>query len=183
MKKQQKKEQKKWQDQLRELFDACCETLEIVDGVDEDMSWGELRSLRNKLVRVKRMADQLKSSMCGTPASKILSLNRRSMTEQEYYLLCATGCKLFTANELGLSPVSDHEAFIHCCYEDDEKVCYIVPTEKPPVRNEEKKTGKFTIRMRLGCSPEELHVKYLRPEQKKFFQELLPDVYDRFQKD
>ena len=181
--KKQKKEQKKWPDQLRELVDACCETLEIVDEVDEDMSQAELLSLRKELGKVKRMADQLRSSMCTIPASKAFSLNRMSMTEQEYYLLCAAGCKLFTANGLGLSPFSDYEAFIHCCYEDDEKVCYIDPAEKPPVADEKKKTEKFTIRMRLGCSPEELHIKYLRPEQKEFFQELLPDVYDRFQTD
>lgn len=181
--KKQKKTQLSWLNQLTELNRTCDYVLEMVDEADGNMSPDELRTLRDELGKVKRIAEQLHVTMCQTPVGKMIGLDRMSMTKQEYYFLCAAGAKLFSTDQLGISPVSDYQAFLNCCYEDDEKVCYINPAKKPPVEDEDKKTGSFTIRVGIGYPPEELHLKYLRPEQKEFFAKFLPDVLERFQQD
>ena len=181
--KKQNNRKEQWPYQLQELVGDCIVAQEMVEELDEQRIDNViLQPIKKQLLKVESMASRLHERMCRTPARKLFSPDRMTLTEQEYYFLRATGCNLFDTKALGLSPVSDYEAFVHFCYEDDEKVCFIDSREKLPVHDEDKKTGTFSIRIPLGCSPEELHVKHLRPEQKKFFRECLPGVYDRFQK-
>ena len=181
--KKQKNIQLSWPDQIKELVNACDEVLGIVKNADEDMGHAERQSLEKELAKVKGMADRLYSTLYQEPVGKIVSLDRMNMTEEQYYLLCANGCKLFSAEELGISPVSDYQAYLNCCYEDEEQVCYIDPREKPPVENERDGNGHFSVRLRIGCYPEELHIKHLRPSQKEFFKEYMPELLARFQQD
>jgi hypothetical protein len=77
-----------------------------------------------------------------------------------------------TAKALGLSPVTDPEAFAMLFYEDNDRLCYINPAERP--------REAHTLRFRFGRPPEELSRSSLRPEQHKFFKRYLPSLYKRF---
>jgi len=84
---------------------------------------------------------------------------------------------MFTAKGLGLGQVDDYEVHRNLCYQDDEKYCYINSAAKP--QDPDTKEAPW----RIGLPPEELDVKDLRAEQRRFFERYLPDVLQRFKKD
>ena len=130
-----------------------------------------LTQLAEQLWDVRLGAEEACARLQGLPLERMLSGLR--LTREEYHLLSAQ--ELFsegTSKALGLSPYDDFEAFSMLCYEDERRIAYINPEEKPL------KPG--VVRVRSGISPEEVHTKALRPEQKEFFERYLPDVYRRF---
>ena len=62
----------------------------------------------------------------------------------------------------------------HLWYEGDNRSCFIIPS----LVRHDPKSGR--VGLRFGSPPEELHLKHLRPEQRTFFEQHLPDVVRRF---
>jgi hypothetical protein len=108
-------------------------------------------------------ASPLESLVRGTPLSP-----------EQYYLLSAMGVVRATAKHLGLSEWDDHEAFTMLHYEDDGWSGYINPAEQP------RDVSSNRAGLQFGRPPEELPVRGLRPEQRRFFEQHLPTVLARF---
>jgi hypothetical protein len=95
------------------------------------------------------------------------------LTDEEFYLIAAMGAISGLGKGLGISPMTDAEAFAMMYYEDDSKRGYINPEEGPRV------LGR--VRLRFGIPPEEIRRSSLRPEQREFFARYVPSYYARFQ--
>lgn len=184
--KKQKQQQKDWAEQIRDLLQAVEVAREdLGDSVNkyrdgEDLERG-LRCLGDDLARISHLADQLYQNMYVIPIRRMFSLDRMNITRQQYSLARAAGLELFTAKGLKICPVDDYEVYQHCCYENEEMVCFVDPDENPPVETVDKKTGHTLVRLRVARSPEELEAKCLRPEQRRFFEKYRPDALARFQ--
>jgi hypothetical protein len=159
---------------------------DIAHGVQatlEDLEQGEisvdefqdlLPSLIRHMKRIRRIANTINGRMVRNPGRKLL--RGETLTEQEYFFLRTGGVHLNTAHQLGLSPLDEYAIYRHLCYEDDKVICCVNPEPMP------EKAPENVIRVRMGKAPEELHDTHLRPEQRDFFEEHLPGLWARFQK-
>src|SRR5215471_10487347 len=180
-----------WAQQLR----AVIEALEPLDGVLEDIHrwlWRNVvvhdclpRELPDEIDRLlsrlgsglhagKSAASEAFQRFSGGPTGKFLAGMR--LSEEEFYILngIAVASSDFprnTANGLGLTDVTDYEAFSMLYYEDDRRYGYINPEETP------KKPGYF--RWGLGIIPESVCTKFLRPEQDTFLRRRIPALFAR----
>jgi hypothetical protein len=109
--------------------------------------------------------DRLSSQPIGRLASGL------PLSREQYHLLAAQGCTWADNKKVGLSPYTDFEVAEFFDYEDDERSCRIDTALPPP---------PGTIRVHFGVSPEKLRLDVLRPEQRRFFEEHLPEVAARF---
>ncbi len=132
-----------------------------------------LPALRREAERIHKTAEAVNERTVRQPARKLLQ--GRPLTEQEYYLVRTGGVHLNTAHQLGFSPVDEYRLYRHLCYEDDRRICCINPEPK------QTNVDDNAVTIQLGCTPEELHTQHLRPDQKAFFQEHLPELLARFQ--
>ena len=132
-----------------------------------------LPTLIHDVERLHKVARAVNERMVHRPALKVW--RGKPLTEQEYYFMRAAGVLMNSAHQLGLSPVDEYELHRHFCYEDDQKFCYVHPGPKP------KKSRGRRIQLKVGCVPEQLSAQHLRPEQKAFFEEYLPELLARFQ--
>jgi len=159
-----------------------------LDKLVQDFHDGEnteklLDQLRKDMREIQRVTDQLIEELLVGPIKKILSIDRRNITEREYLLAHAAGFQLPTAQSIGIAPVSDYEVYLNCVYEDDKAVCLMDPNETPQVETVDKQTGNIRIRIRLARSPEETRLAHYTPEQREFFAKYRPDVLARAQQD
>lgn len=187
MKKKEKK-QNDWAERLASHRAACDMAFEELDKLVQEFQDGEniqkpLDRFRENMREIRRSAEQLHEELYTVPIRKICSVERRNITEQQYLLARAAGLGLFTAQGLGISPVSDYEVYRNYVYEDDEAVRFMDPDETPDVKTPNKKTGGYRIRIRLACSPEETGLAHYTPEQREFFAKYRPDVLARAQQD
>jgi hypothetical protein len=116
----------------------------------------------------------------------------RPLTSWEYHLLAgedvfsafADRFPMGTAKAMGVSPVTDFDAFAMASYDDDKRWVYINPIEKPkPSRSDMSAyLGEGHVGMRFGTAPEDLDLEALRPEQRAFFERYRPDIYARFRR-
>jgi hypothetical protein len=109
--------------------------------------------------------------LCSEPAHHLL-VGRR-LTREEFFLLAAAGDLLYSNKAVGLSAHDDYEVHEMFHYEDQERVCHINPDLKPRSSN-----GRLLLR--FGVCPEEIPLAGLRGEQRKFFEEKLPEIAARF---
>jgi hypothetical protein len=183
-----KKKNKKlmnWGDEIRDLIQKVEEAKDELRGYEEET--GEIvkgpvsrQRLWNHLSDIEVVTYQIFNRYCRSLAAKLAA--HEELTEEDFYLLQAGGCRLWSVKDLGLSPVDDYELHLQCCYEDEQTRTYIFPGDKPPFEKIDKKTGRRHIRIRIGRSPEEISWDNLRESQKKFFQRYLPDVAARFKR-
>ena len=99
------------------------------------------------------------------PLAKFLAGMR--LSEEEFYILGGMGVL-----PLGLTDVTAFEAFSMLYYEDDRRHGYINPAEIPRQPGYPK--------LRFGIIPEEVCMKFLRPEQDTFLRTRFPELYARF---
>ena len=133
-----------------------------------------LHILQVELSRIREAERHAFERYAAGPAAKWAQ--GKMLTREEYYVVAAAAAPFVTAKQLGLSDVDDYDLFCLLCYEDDERLAYINPFEKP----RDRRSGR--VGMRIGRPPEELTATALRPEQHEFFAEHLPDVYARFRR-
>lgn len=185
--KTKKKRDRNWTKMLQDHSMVCEAVKRGLEELDRRLEDGDdvtdaLDQLKNLVLRMHRGADLLAKVLHRLPVAKAFSADRLNITEQQYWLLCAVGFNgFFTARSLGVSPISDYEAYQLCVYEDDKVVAFLDPDETPPPpprRNGRKKT----IAVHLALSPEEVDPAYLRPEQIDFFKKYRPDVLPRLGK-
>jgi hypothetical protein len=141
------------------------------------------RPLREQVWEIKWLASKLHEVLLAGPIRTVFSADRLNLTAQQYFLLRARGFELFTAKQLGISPVGDYECYRMCVYKNEQAVCFMDPDETPEVKTVDNKTGHKRIRIRLAHSPEECELKHLRPEQREFFTKHRPDVLERMKAD
>jgi len=185
--KQVEKHAPDWTTRLQEHRQRCEDAAE---------SWAELcrrhdegghigphmRRLSKQIEQMQQDAHRLWKILYATPRNKLWSLHRLSLTEQEYWFLRAAGFGLFTAKNLGVSPIDDYDAYRVGVYEDDTSMCFMHPDETPDtVTVVNKKTGREWVRIRLAQSPEECQVRCLRSGQLEFYRKYRPDVLARMQ--
>ncbi len=178
--KNQDKQPGKWREHVRCLIQVAEEAMRTARRLERQAGesskvQASLRSLSKQLEEIGNSANNIYQISCIGPAEKVLA--GRLMTEQEYFFLRASGCHMFTAKGLGLGQVDDYEVHRNLCYKDDEKYCYINPAAKP--QDPDSKEAPW----RIGLPPEELNLKDLRAEQRRFFEKHLPDVLQRFKTD
>lgn len=138
------------------------------------------KSLRHQLQEIRFTAGKIKEKLCHTWTLKFAA--HEPLSEQEFYLMLASGINFWSAKELGISQVSDYDLFLNCCYEDDRSRTYIMPTEKPPFEWVDKKTGSRKVKIRLGRAPEEIRLEALSPKQRHFFEKHAQHILERFVK-
>src|SRR5690606_5273294 len=78
---------------------------------------GGLQGLLGELIAIRRQASDLFSRISSGPISQYLC--GRQLNEEEYYLLRALGMAPFTAESLGISPISDYDVMSHLWYNDE----------------------------------------------------------------
>ncbi|MGD0572453.1 MAG: hypothetical protein ABSB11_05475 [Sedimentisphaerales bacterium] len=181
-----KEQSEEWCGNINKIIQAVDEAAEDLEAIEKQLGYSVQatdsdQTLWARLRKVKALADKIHEYFCRSWVGKMAA--GQPMTEKEFRLMQASGCVGYTAKNFGLSPVSDYEVFMHCCYEDDKGSCYINPGKKRPVFETDAKTGNKYIRIQFGRYPEELHTKNLRPKQRVFFETHLPAVYRRFRKD
>jgi hypothetical protein len=140
-----------------------------------------IERLTERLAQVRSAACEAFENLSARPAAKFLRGER--LTRTEYYLLTAAGIfKEGGSKALGLSPYDDYDTFSFLHYEDEKRITYIDPSEKPFDPPREVSPGKFVqhVHPRLGIPPEEARLDALRPEQREFFKQHLPEIYKRF---
>ncbi len=160
-----------------EQLKARIARLERVCENDEDVA-GVVRQLNRIVLQTCREADELSRVLHESPVRRIFSADRLNVTEEQLLLARAAGFSCFTAKSLGVSPISDYEAYRLCVYEDDERVWFIHPDEPPPSppRHE---GNTIIVRGKAALSPEEVDVAHFRPEQVEFFTKYRPDILPR----
>jgi len=186
-----KKKEQKQNDQAELLWShraAWDMAFAELDKLVQDFHDGEniekpLDQFRKNMQEIRRGDEQFHEEFLIGPIRKILSKDRRNITEREYLLAQAAGFQLPTAQSIGIAPVSDYEVYLNCVYEDDKIVCFMDPNETPQIKTVDEQTGKTRIRIRLARSPEETNISYYTPEQKRFFAKYRPDVLARAQQD
>jgi len=151
-------------------------TLEYLEQgkINVDEFQDSISSLVQHIKRIRRIADAINGRMVRSPSKKLLA--GETLTEQEYFFIRTGDVHLNTAHQVGLSPIDEYAIYRHLCYEDDNVICCINPEPIP------EETPDNVVQVRWGINPEELHAKHLRPEQRDFFEEHLPDLLARFQK-
>ena len=168
----------------RQHCEAASETMaELIRQADKGGGTARLvRRLGEEIEQISQEAHQLHQILLKDPIDKALSLDRLNLSEQQYRLLQAGGLDLSNAKQLGVSPISDYEAYRFCTYEDETGINFMDPNETPhTVTRIKGRPGAKLIRIRLAQSPEECRVACLRPEQRAFFAEYRPDVLKRMQ--
>lgn len=170
--------------QMLQNHSMVCETVKRgLEELDQELEDGKdvtdaLDRLKNPVLRMRRGADLLAKVLHISPMVKAFSGDRLNITEQQHLFLCAAGVTCFTVKSLGVSPISDYEAYRLCVYEDDEVVAFMHPDETPPPPPR-RDGNKTTVTVHLALSPEEVDRDYLRPEQIEFFTQYRPDVLPR----
>ena len=122
----------------------------------------KLNEIKDVLIKLHKMTDNIKPTF-SSAIRKFLGHKR--VTEKEYYLLCAEKILEFK----GFDGLNEAQRFDMHCYETDEIYSHIMPCKTPG-------SGGW------GIEPEEVEVKYLRPEQKEYFYKYDPVTYNRFKK-
>jgi hypothetical protein len=175
----QNKRSKQWGEDILKLIAVCEEALENLTAYEEETG-GKVKAMESEdtlfrqLQEIQSFANRIHGEFCSGWATKFFK--GIPLTPTEYYLMRAAGIHLRTAKMLGLSQVDDFEAFSNLCYEDHQSYCYIAPEEEA---EDSSSKSEEEIRIRLGQPPEELRARYLRREQRVFFEQYLPDILDR----
>ena len=126
--------------------------------------------LDKELTKIKELTKKLFQTLLFTPIRKIESGQR--VTQSEYHSFQNRNVSFCqTVKSLGIFPIDDYELFSLLRYDGKNSSCYI--------NIEEGGIGCLSD----GVPPEQLNIKYLRLEQKEFFEKYLPDVLEQFQQD
>ena len=172
-----------WVQMLQNHQQTCGQVKVYLEKLENACEAGEdvavlVRQLRKVTLQACREAEQLCEVLFESPVRRIFSADRVNVTEQQLQLARAAGLDCFTAKSLGVSPITDYEAYRLCVYEDDQIVWFWHPDEPPPSppRHE---GNTITVRGRAALSPEEVDPDHLRPEQIEFFTKYRPDVLPR----
>ncbi len=134
-----------------------------------------LRSLERELHGIGELASGLFERLCAGPSHKLLA--GKPLSQEEYYLVRASGVDFGGAKDLGLTDLTDYEVYRMLCYEDDRRWSYINVHLSPRDPQSQQVSARF------GCPPEECRRRFLRPEQETFFRDRFPKVYERFSND
>ena len=182
--KRKKKQDCNWPQILQNHSMVCEAVKRGLEELDRMLQDGEditdvVGSLRKSVLRMHREAELLSKMLIESPVRRIFSADRLNVTDQQLLFARAAGFSCFTAKSLGVSPITDYEAYRLCVYEDDKRVWFLHPDERPasPPR---RKGNTIFVHGKAALSPEEVDPDYLRPEQFKFFTKYRPDVLPRF---
>ena len=186
--KKEEKERIEWPQQVQSHRESCRMAERELARLDEALDTGAdvqplVSQLQEMMQEIRQTADHLCETLVVGPAKKVFSIDRINLSSEQYHLLQAAGAAFPTVKSWGICDVDDFELYAMCVYEDDEKVCFMAPDETPEVDTFDEKTGRGRIRLRMACSPEELKLKHLRPEQRAFFEKYRPDVIQRMQQE
>lgn len=126
-----------WVQMLQNLQQTCGQVKVYLEKLENACEAGEdvavlVRQLRKVTLQACREADQLPEVLFESPVRRIFSADRLNVTKQQLQLACAAGLDCLTAKSLGVSPISDYEAYRPCVYEDDKEVAFSHPDETPP---------------------------------------------------
>jgi hypothetical protein len=162
---------------------TCDRLKRDVDELDQMLENGEdvtdfVGPLKKLVSRMHREADLLSKVLHESPVRRIFSTDRLNVTEQQLLLARAAGFSCFTAKSLGVSPITDYEAYRLCVCEDNESVWFLHPDERPASPPRRKGNTVF-VRGKAALSPEEVDIAHLRPEQVEFINKHRPDVLPR----
>lgn len=137
-----------------------------------------LRQISNRLNAIERTGNQLFSRTISEPLGKYLT--GRQLSREEFYSLRLMDLPLpmFKMKDVLKVSWDEYEFFTLFCYADGVSRCYINPwlVEEQEVEDEP------GIRLSKFVAPEELLWDGLRPEQKEFFVEYLPEIVERFKR-
>jgi hypothetical protein len=172
-----------WVSHLKEHCEQCDEISIALDQIQAEYCDGndikaELSELGDKIRALQAGTQSLYERMVVNPFRHMLSADRLNLTEEEYWLVLAAGFECFTAKSLGVSPISDYEAYRMCVYEDDKFVDFVHPDETPPPPTVWK-GNTMVVYGRLALSPEEVDIAHFRQEQVEFFTKWRPDILPR----
>lgn len=101
-----------------------------------------------------------------------LCLSGRLLSREQYYLLMTMGIMNIPNKSTHLSGFDDYEVYCFFVHESENQHGYIEPGLKAPNSSKSIRIGRW--------SPEEILWKDLRPDQKCFFQDNLPEIAKRF---
>ncbi len=183
MKPRAKQEAMDWHSQLQQLSQRCDAVSELWPELDRRLhGGGDIRSLlariRDEMGQITKETHDLHETMVIRPIRRMFSPDRLNVTEQQYLLARAAGFNSFTTKSLGVSPISDYEAYRLCVYEDDEIVWFWHPDQTPP--GPDRHEGNIVVvRGKAALSPEEIDTAHLRPEQLEFIRKHRPDILPR----
>ncbi|HEY3382614.1 MAG TPA: hypothetical protein VGK32_12645 [Vicinamibacterales bacterium] len=156
-----------WADTLRAIDQGLGEALKALY---ESPNASDLRpELGNRLSEIRSRCETLFHRLVWEPTGRLTS--GLPLSREQYHLLAAQGCTWADNKMVGLSPYTDFEVAEFFDYEDEERSCRIDPALPLP-------PGQ--IKLKFGVSPEKLRFNALRPEQRRFFEEHLPEVAARF---
>lgn len=160
---------------LTELVERSRAVLETAVAFASNMETSQgaeplLEVLREGLVGLAALSEDVRRRQCSDPIERFLSGHRCS--GEEIRALRAMGVEAYNAHAVGLCAFTDEELFglFHC---DTETRRYYINPDLGP--RDPDRAG-----LRHGLAPEEIPVCDLRPEQREFFAQHLPDVFARF---
>lgn len=158
-----------WTDELKRLCSlldrAAEETVSMMEKPQAERI--PLTELVRLVIGARDTARTLFDRMAFGPLERLIKGYR--LSPEEFYLICAREPQLFPAcRDL-------YDKFLMFHYEDDERIGYINPDERPLPEDQ--------IKLRFGFPPEEILWNRLRPEQQKYFEEQQPDVAVRFRRE
>jgi hypothetical protein len=125
-----------------------------------------IASLEKEISIVESLAGRLFERLFERPFSLLLSGHH--LSREEFYLLVALG---FLG---GGSYTGDAYADFQMLHYEDEKRRTYITLEAPP--------GAGRVKLHCGMWPEEISWNRLRPDQRAFFEQHLPEVAVRFRK-
>ena len=187
MKNEERGQPLEWDQQLRDLGRAIEPMKRALRDLDQWL-WEHCKcdgSLPLEVAEsLQRLTDGLEATDCATRAAferfcdnpnRKFIFGGPKLTEEEFGILYAMGVLRNTAYCLGVSEVTDYEAYSMLWYEDDHRRGFINPEEEPLP------PGRFKVE--IGILPESVRIESLRPGQEEFLRTRVPSLYARFTRD
>lgn len=161
-----------WHREFDRIDKSVTKALSLVEELCKKPAEGSetLPALDHELRSIKQEVGNLRWYFCGNPSHKWLA--GQELTREEFYLLAAQGI-IRIPSESGLKEA--YKEFVYYLYEDDQRICYINPSEQP--------VPPWEVRLQIGIVPEEVRESFLRPAQLDFFKKYRPKLFSRFRKD
>jgi hypothetical protein len=159
---------KEGRQRLEVILSRLQEGSSVVEGDPQRRYAESLNELRQLF---ERITDALVDSYPGFGAALEKFNSHRRLSREEFYLLTAANILTHLASDIW----DCYHGFNMHFYEDDERRGYINP-DIPKSRVGEKRVVSW------GISPDEVRIEALSAEQKKYFSEHVPEVYQRFRK-
>ena len=156
---------------------GLCEDIERTFDQDEIIDSVMIDHIQCNQKKILEGINKIRDLFIGDTSDRFFSC--KPFTQTQYFFMRDCGLNLGDAYSLGFSPLPDYDIYQMLYYEDDEQRCYINLKPQRP-REIVHKDGSRTISIEYGTYPEELKAEYLRPEQREFFKQYMPETYKRF---